>query len=647
MYKFTTITVFCIAVTLMFLPLSTENVDEMVNYTQPAPDHFVDPLAEVTFGEPTTVRTFFPAQSSLQWLASVDGHDHPVAGDGSSVTHPDAGQTAQGGLSCMNCHESDLNDGAFATDLVESEVGIPGKEPYKDVEVSAAFDDDYLYIRASWTSERPGITHDTFQFLDGAWERNTTEKSSNAYAADQLGEDEFFSTEDRFSVMLAPYDIAAEIKAFGIAGVDFNQAGCFVACHSSMQPDMPEAPTANEVSADPWLGDAGLGRDDIRHYILHTRGLESIDDATPDGNWKTDDIGYDQAQQIADLQAQKFLDLIQWRGGRSAAMFGTSNDAVLEYRHSGLADQNRGDNVWFNQNPAADQPDNVDDIYYDDQDHLWKDADDNPIDVTQYSWMYDESVTSFHAIPGEAITEDREIALAWTVAYPLVLLGPDRNAVPLDMDNINEGDLLPRRALRGGTGIRGAVNAFSMWNPDDDTWTLTLRRPLNKEEPCDHDDFGDYCSDLFITAADLQQGGQGVTMAIGLYDDHTQNRMHHVSFPVVMLDDPDADIIAYDNTVVSVDDYIAATPEKYSLEQNYPNPFNPTTNIEFSIQEAGHVSLQVYNSVGQKITTLVDEEMSVGTYQLTWDAQNMPSGNYFYRLEVNGHSLVKRMVLIK
>lgn len=88
-------------------------------------------------------------------------------------------------------------------------------------------------------------------------------------------------------------------------------------------------------------------------------------------------------------------------------------------------------------------------------------------------------------------------------------------------------------------------------------------------------------------------------------------------------------------------------PQIFALAQNFPNPFNPTTNISFSIPVAGNTSLTVYNSLGQLVKTLVDEDLSAGLHQVTFDATGFPSGIYFYRLEAGTKSSVKRMSLIK
>ena len=88
-------------------------------------------------------------------------------------------------------------------------------------------------------------------------------------------------------------------------------------------------------------------------------------------------------------------------------------------------------------------------------------------------------------------------------------------------------------------------------------------------------------------------------------------------------------------------------PSNFSLSQNYPNPFNPTTNIKFAVSKAGLVSLKVYDLSGKEITTLVNENMSVGTYEYKFNASNLSSGIYFYTLSANGFTETKKMMLIK
>ncbi len=87
--------------------------------------------------------------------------------------------------------------------------------------------------------------------------------------------------------------------------------------------------------------------------------------------------------------------------------------------------------------------------------------------------------------------------------------------------------------------------------------------------------------------------------------------------------------------------------DKYSLSQNYPNPFNPTTKINFAIPKQGFVSIKVYNMLGKEVATLVSKEMTPGSYSFDYNASKLSSGVYFYKMEVNGFSEVKKMMLVK
>ncbi|MGN8225884.1 lamin tail domain-containing protein [Gracilimonas sp. BCB1] len=89
------------------------------------------------------------------------------------------------------------------------------------------------------------------------------------------------------------------------------------------------------------------------------------------------------------------------------------------------------------------------------------------------------------------------------------------------------------------------------------------------------------------------------------------------------------------------------TPESFALRQNYPNPFNPNTTIEYSVSEPAPVILTVYNVMGQQVATLVNETKSVGTYRVSWNATDMASGIYHYRLQAGNQVLIRQMTLIK
>ncbi|MCF6268518.1 MAG: S8 family serine peptidase [Melioribacteraceae bacterium] len=110
-------------------------------------------------------------------------------------------------------------------------------------------------------------------------------------------------------------------------------------------------------------------------------------------------------------------------------------------------------------------------------------------------------------------------------------------------------------------------------------------------------------------------------------------------------------VVSY--TVVGVEDEIQSMPMEYKLSQNYPNPFNPSTVINYSLPTESRVKLQIFNTLGEVIATLVDETNNAGVHKLEWDASNLASGVYLYRISAesingsNNFNSVKKMLLIK
>jgi hypothetical protein len=89
------------------------------------------------------------------------------------------------------------------------------------------------------------------------------------------------------------------------------------------------------------------------------------------------------------------------------------------------------------------------------------------------------------------------------------------------------------------------------------------------------------------------------------------------------------------------------TPDKFELNQNYPNPFNPSTTIKFSLPSAGNVKLSVYNLLGQEVQTLLNGFMEAGVHTVNFNAKNINSGIYLYKIEANGLTSVRKMTLLK
>ncbi|KPJ65926.1 hypothetical protein AMJ44_09230 [candidate division WOR-1 bacterium DG_54_3] len=115
-----------------------------------------------------------------------------------------------------------------------------------------------------------------------------------------------------------------------------------------------------------------------------------------------------------------------------------------------------------------------------------------------------------------------------------------------------------------------------------------------------------------------------------------------------------ADTVVGPSDVRWIDDAIeeGTKPTSFLLSQNYPNPFNPATNFKFTLPQACHVRIEIFNILGQRVRTLADEDMRAGIYVADWDGKDekgadASSGIYFYRIKADEFSDIKRMVLLK
>jgi hypothetical protein len=123
---------------------------------------------------------------------------------------------------------------------------------------------------------------------------------------------------------------------------------------------------------------------------------------------------------------------------------------------------------------------------------------------------------------------------------------------------------------------------------------------------------------------------------------HSLAFVHTTSPGVHELIEPD-----FTGTSVALSGVNDNLPTSFALNQNYPNPFNPTTIISFALPIATHVTLDIYNVLGQRVTTLVDGQMDAGPHEVEWDAAGSSSGVYFYRISAQNFSETKKMLLLK
>ena len=101
------------------------------------------------------------------------------------------------------------------------------------------------------------------------------------------------------------------------------------------------------------------------------------------------------------------------------------------------------------------------------------------------------------------------------------------------------------------------------------------------------------------------------------------------------------------STITSIENEETMLPVVFKLEQNYPNPFNPSTTIQFSIPQQTNVTLKVYDVLGNEVASLVNEEKARGVYNVNFNASQLASGVYFYRIQAGNFVETKKMILMK
>jgi D-alanyl-D-alanine carboxypeptidase len=110
---------------------------------------------------------------------------------------------------------------------------------------------------------------------------------------------------------------------------------------------------------------------------------------------------------------------------------------------------------------------------------------------------------------------------------------------------------------------------------------------------------------------------------------------------------PPLDKVILNYYTTSGNDPEVSLPAEYSLSQNYPNPFNPSTKIKYSLPISGLAKIAIYDLLGTEIATLINKQLDAGDYEIEWNAETLPSGIYFYKLQTNDITITRKMLLLK
>jgi hypothetical protein len=388
----------------------------------------------------TTVKLFYPGESSYDWLRTSD--------------HKRAYKKVQQGDSCISCHEGEeqeLGEALVVKNRLEP-APIEGKNPTVDLKVQVAYDAENAYFRYQWPTQmdRAGKMHNYLRYNGEGWEFYGGPRSSGkVHSGDQPP-----LYEDRLTMMIGDGSVPM-----------YAEQGCWLTCHTGMR-DMPNEPTKDEIGANPVLGKGGLKKHDIRKYLpLSRAGDKPTWNAT-----KT-------AEEIAALKAEgKFVDLMQFRGARSAPVNMADDGYVLEYR---LFDGGK----------------------------------------KMFSWNVDKKTMTpkFMFDPSKVGMKSITVADVGDLSKPFAVI-KEENAVAYDpAAGWKEGDVLPGRLLTR-TGANGSAadnnNVQSDWT--DGVWTVVWARKLNTGHPED---------DKAI------EEGKAYTFGFAIHDDNVTTRFHFVGFP--------------------------------------------------------------------------------------------------------------------
>jgi N-acetylneuraminic acid mutarotase len=216
----------------------------------------------------------------------------------------------------------------------------------------------------------------------------------------------------------------------------------------------------------------------------------------------------------------------------------------------------------------------------------------------------------------------------------------------------------------GGRGLVNRPASVDVYDPQDSSWTSITNIPTPRYQlaTCVIDSNiyaidGWYSSssgpiydtvEVYNPITDVWTTGTSMPVAVAMLDGYAQDDKIYMyggtytTHPNIGI----SDIWEFTPSPVSVETEDSA-PLEFNLEQNYPNPFNPSTSIQYAISNRQFVSLKVYDVLGNEIETLIKEEKPAGTYEVNWNAANLPSGVYFYQLRAEDFISTKKMILLK
>ena len=178
---------------------------------------------------------------------------------------------------------------------------------------------------------------------------------------------------------------------------------------------------------------------------------------------------------------------------------------------------------------------------------------------------------------------------------------------------------MPERILSQANGSRGDLAFGAVWN--NGTWFAEIARDLNTGN--DDDIQFNTSEEYTFGVAEFDNSRHGY--------EHRTSKMYTFKFA----------------PTVGIDDQVTTVPDSYELLQNYPNPFNPVTTISFHLPKSEFVSIKVFNSAGEIVASLINKQMQAGSHSIQWNASDVSSGVYYYKITGGKYSAVKKCIVLK
>jgi len=205
-----------------------------------------------------------------------------------------------------------------------------------------------------------------------------------------------------------------------------------------------------------------------------------------------------------------------------------------------------------------------------------------------------------------------------------------RKSMPaLYSNNYSEITISPSSYVFGFRRWKDDQNVFTILNMGASSTGVTFNLPVNQLNLDSNKTY--YLTDLL--SGEVITGNLNQFSSVSATMDAFSAKIYYLSDSIY--------VNSVDNKVAGI------TPSEFKLNQNYPNPFNPSTSIKFSLPNNGYVELKIYDILGREITSLVNENMYAGEHIVRFNAFEMPSGVYIYKLSYNGTYLTKKMLLLK